>query len=76
MGDHKIEIGHVVRDVVSGMKGVATARVEYFGGATEIAIQAQALKDGPTQDLKWAPETRIEYVRDSEGEPVKVALPG
>jgi len=43
MGDHKIEIGHVVRDVVSGMK---------------------------------APETRIEYVRDSEGKPVKVALPG
>ena len=41
-----IELGDLVRDVVTGFEGVVVARTEWMYGCVRLTLQAKALHDG------------------------------
>ena len=47
-----IQIGDKVVDWVSGLKGVAVARIEYLNGCVQFGVQAPA-KDGKVPDVYY-----------------------
>ena len=46
-----IDLGVIVKDKVSGLKGYAVARIEYLNGCKRIAIQPQLVKDGKPAEM-------------------------
>lgn len=57
-----IELGKKVRCKVTGLVGVATARIEYYGGDVQVAIQGPVGADGKVPELKWCVESFVERV--------------
>ena len=62
----KIELGDVVKDVITNFEGVVTCRCEYITGCTHYGIAPLELKDSKPQDSHWLDEQRIEFVKKSE----------
>ena len=58
MGE-KIELGSTVRDVVTGITGIVTARVEYLHAAPRLMVEYAA--EGKASEL-WCEENRVEVV--------------
>lgn len=58
----KIELGQTVKEVVTGIEGVAMARIEYYTGCTHIGIcpREPIKKDGAIEmpEWIWTDETR------------------
>ena len=49
----KIELGNIVKDVVTGFKGVAVARVEYLNGCIQIGVKPKVLKPGTYPETEY-----------------------
>lgn len=56
-----ISLGDKVRDVVSGLEGIATARCLYLNGCDHIGIQPPA-KDGKIPPIQWVDVPQVEVV--------------
>jgi len=52
------QLGSEVKDIISGVKGIATGRVEYITGCNQVLIQPQS-KDGSFKDSFWIDEQRV-----------------
>ena len=66
-----IALGSRVRDIITGVKGVAIGRTEWLYGCTRIAVEHMDLdKDGKTKEANWLDEQRIELI---DGEPIKAS---
>lgn len=62
-----VELGSVVRDIITGQVGVAVARVKWLYGCERIGVEPLALnKDGKAEETAWFDDQRIENV---PGEP-------
>jgi hypothetical protein len=60
-----IQLGTCVRDILTGLTGVAVARTEWLYGCTRIAIEPIDLKkDGKPSDSVWFDEQRVEKCED------------
>lgn len=58
-----IELGSKVRDLVTGVTGVASARTEWLYGCARIAVDSTDLKkDGKLFETMWLDEQRVEEV--------------
>lgn len=58
-----IELGSKVRDLVTGVTGVASARTEWLYGCARIAVDATELKaDNKLFETMWLDEQRVEEV--------------
>jgi hypothetical protein len=58
-----IELGSKVRDLVTGVTGVASARTEWLYGCARIAVDSTELKkDNKLFDTMWLDEQRVEEV--------------
>ena len=57
-----IKLGSKVRDIYSGVSGLAVGRTEWLYGCARIGIEPSELKDGLVQDAQWFDEQRIETV--------------
>jgi len=60
------ELGEVLRDKITGFKGVAMAKTEYFTDCTHYGLCSQELNDGKPIDWEWFDETRLEHVKEAE----------
>lgn len=56
----KFRLGEILKDKITGFKGVAMARTEYFTGCTHYGLAAQKLgKSGTPEDWQWFDEIRL-----------------
>ena len=60
------ELGEVLKDKVTGFKGVVMGRTEYFTDCTHYGLQSQELKDGKPLGWEWFDETRLERVKGAK----------
>lgn len=56
-----IKLGNKVRDKVTGFEGIATGRVEYLTGCTQIGITPPA-KDGEVKATQYFDAERLEFI--------------
>jgi len=54
-----IELGYVVKDSVSGFKGVAVAKTKYLNGCNRICVQPEVKKDGKLPEQGWFDEPQL-----------------
>ena len=59
----EITLGQKVRDKISGLVGIATARCTYLNGCDHIAIQPPA-KDGKIPPSQWVDLPQVEVVEE------------
>jgi hypothetical protein len=57
-----INLGDKVKDVVTGLTGIAVAKTHYLQGCTRIGVQPQELKDGKPVEASWFDEPQLEVV--------------
>lgn len=57
----KIELGREVKCIVTGYKGIATARIEYLNGCFKVHVQPPVKKDGTHPDGLYIDEPQLEY---------------
>jgi len=57
-----VNLGDKVRDVVTGLTGIAVGRTQYLQGCARIAVQPQELKDGKPVEASWFDEPQLEVV--------------
>lgn len=65
----EIKLGQTVRDRLTGLEGVAGARIEYLTGCTQYAVVQNGLKaDGDTKDWRYFDWQRLEYAANIANE--------
>ena len=57
-----IELGDKVVDRVTGLEGVALARITALYEATQLRVHPVTLKDGDVREFTWLEEARCEKV--------------
>lgn len=62
----KFEMGEVVKDRVTGFKGVILAQSLYFTGCRHYGLCAQGLKDERPIPWEWFDETRLVKVKGAK----------
>ena len=62
----KIELGAKVKDKISGLEGIATARIEYLNGCIQYAISPPVDKDGNIRKDWWIDEQQLEELEPKE----------
>ncbi len=61
----KYELGAMLREVITGFKGVAMGRTQYFTGCNHYGLLSPILnKDGKPEEWQWFDETRLEQIGD------------
>lgn len=59
---HKFALGNRVRDVVSGMEGITTHRLEFLNGCIQYAITPGVDKDGKYQSGQYFDQEQLDLV--------------
>lgn len=54
-----IELGNKVEDIVSGLVGIAVARVEYLNGCVQFCVQARGATDALKVDSLYIDEGQL-----------------
>ena len=60
----KIKLGQIVKDKVSGFKGVAVAEHIYLQGCSRFTVQPEVDKEGKLPDTQTFDEPQLEVVSD------------
>ena len=55
-----IKLGTEVKDRITGFEGIATSRVEYLTGCTQIGIPSPVDKDGKVPEIVYLDESRLD----------------
>lgn len=72
-----VQLGDIVRDKITGYKGVAIGLTDWLHGCRRVTIQAQDMKDGKPLDSYTIDEPQCEVVQAAKPhEPVKTGGPG
>jgi hypothetical protein len=53
------KLGAIVKDTITGFKGILTARTTFLTGCTRVCIQPKVDKDGKLPDAAWFDEPSI-----------------
>lgn len=62
----KFELGEILKDKVTGFRGVAMARTEYFTDCEHYGLCSQKLHDGKPINWEWFDETRLVRVKGAK----------
>lgn len=63
----KVELGDLVKDKVTGFKGVAMGRTTWLFGCDRISVQPQGLtKDGKTYEVQSFDEPQLEIIKKAK----------
>jgi hypothetical protein len=57
-----VNLGDKVKDVVTGLTGIAVAKTHYLQGCARIGVQPQELKDGKPVEASWFDEPQLEVI--------------
>jgi len=61
---HRVKLGDLAKDSITGFKGVAIARTEYLNGCERIALQPEKLsKDGLPIEDRYFDEPQVILVK-------------
>jgi len=60
----KIKLGQKIRDIVTGMEGIATAKVEYLNGCIQYCLRPAMDKDGKLPEASYVDEGQLEVIGD------------
>lgn len=72
MADKEIQLGDRVKDRISGLVGIVTAKSEYMNGCRRFGVQPEKLtKDGAVAADTWFDEPQLQLVKKS----VHLAIP-
>lgn len=64
---NKIELGDLVKDKITGFKGVAIGRTTWLFGCDRISVQPQGLKkEGGTYEVQSFDEPQLEVVKKAK----------
>lgn len=55
----KFQFGAHVKDVITGLSGYVTGRVEYMTGCTQYIVQPTLKADGAYQEGRWTDQERL-----------------
>jgi hypothetical protein len=61
-----VKLGQVVKDKITGFKGVAVAVCRYINGCTQVEIQPQVLKDSFPVKSAWIDIQQLETVKKTK----------
>ncbi len=59
----RIENGNKVKCIITGFKGIVTARVEYFNGCIQYNVQPGVDKDGTHSKGRYIDEAQLEIIK-------------
>lgn len=59
-----IELGSKVRDIVTGMEGIAVSRKEDMNGCVQYVISGKADKEGKVTDSYYVDHAQLEVIDD------------
>ena len=54
-----ITLGKKVKDGITGVTGIATARTEYLHGTPRVCVEPRVELNGKPVDLAWLDESRL-----------------
>jgi hypothetical protein len=66
--DHRISIGSIAKDMITGFEGMVTGVAEYIGGDRSYLIEAQY---SDKEDSRWIRSYRVETVETAECPPAE-----
>jgi hypothetical protein len=58
-----IDLGDEVKDVVTGLKGIAIGRIEYLNGCVRYDVKPAGLKQGKTIEGEWVDEQQLIVIK-------------
>ena len=58
-----MEIGDRVKDVITGLEGIATGKTEYLNGCRQFYVQPEGLKDGKPIEGVWVDEQQLSVTK-------------
>ena len=64
--DHDIKLGDLVKDKITGFKGVCTGLFEYLNGCVRVSIQPEELKDGKPIESHVFDVEQVEVVKPAK----------
>ena len=65
----KVELGSLVKDVITGYEGIVTAYTVHLTGCDVAAVKSRELdKDGKAKDPLWIDVTRVEVLQPPPSE--------
>lgn len=70
MSTESFELGDILRDRITGFKGVAVAKTEFMFACRRWCLQPDKLHDGKPIDDRWFDEPQLEFVKKSEMSPI------
>lgn len=70
-----IELGSKVKDIVSGLKGVAVSRIEYLNGCVQYGVKPPVGKDGKDVDCQYIDEGQLEVTKAKKVTPIPKPAP-
>lgn len=60
----RIPLGALVKDVVTGLTGVAVCRSEWLNGCIRVVMQPQELKEGKPADVYVVDQEQLKIVKE------------
>jgi len=57
-----IKLGQKIRDRVTGLEGIATAKVEYLNGCIQFGLRPPVKADGTLPDVHYIDQGQLEVV--------------
>ena len=55
-------LGKIVKCIITGLKGTATARIEYINGCVQYQVQPRVVKDGVPAVSRWYDQEQLVVV--------------
>ena len=57
-----IKLGNKVRDMVTGLEGIAISRIEYLNGCVQYGVRPKVDKDGKSRDAEYIDIAELKVV--------------
>jgi len=61
----KFKLGQLAQDIITGFKGIITARCDYITGCNQYSLAGEA-KDNKPAEYQWFDETRMKIVGETK----------
>ncbi len=58
----QIKLGTKIKDRITGLEGIAIAKIEYLNGCVQYSIKPKLDKDGKVQEGEWVDSQQIAVV--------------
>lgn len=66
MTGRKIEMGYIVKDIITGFEGVAIGRTDWLYSCSRIGVRSSEIVKGKPIDDQWFDEQQLEIVEESK----------